>query len=228
MSSREEYEKIDVMIDSGASDTAASVEKFESYPIDKTTAPGTAYSSAAGKQAEDIVIVGQRYIRVTDEHITESWTKFRTFGGVQTRRVTYKTTPTATGRTCGSTMGSNYVDLWVKRKPTSTCTETNVRFSRAGHVTNEKPSIGAQRIGAGAQRVGAECVEQLGFPCWPSVWHCALPYQGDCFFGGVAVACVSRCGATEVGALRAWMSTLQSMRDAASRGAQSSRRLAKR
>ena len=118
--------------------------------------------------------------------------------------MTYKTTPTATGRTCGSTMGSNYVDLWVKRKPTSTCTETNVRFSRAGHVTNEKPSIGAQRIGAGAQRVGAECVEQLGFPCWPSVWHCALPYQGDCFFGGVAVACVSRCGATEVGALRAY------------------------
>ena len=48
----EEYEKIDVMIDSGASDTAASVEKFESYPNEKTTAPGTAYSSAAGKQAE--------------------------------------------------------------------------------------------------------------------------------------------------------------------------------
>ena len=32
----------------------------------------------------------------------------------------------------------------------------------------------------------------LGFPCWPSVWHCVSPYLGDCFFGGV----VGPCGST--------------------------------
>ena len=26
----------------------------------------------------------------------------------------------------------------------------------------------------------------LGFPCWPSVWHCVSPYHGDCFFGDLA------------------------------------------
>ena len=48
--------------------TVASVEKFESYPFEKTTAPGTTYSSAGGKQAEDTVNVGQRYIRAVDGH----------------------------------------------------------------------------------------------------------------------------------------------------------------
>ena len=26
----------------------------------------------------------------------------------------------------------------------------------------------------------------LGFPCWPSVWHCVSPNHGDCFFGDLA------------------------------------------
>ena len=48
----------------GASDTVASAERFESYPIEKTTASGTTFSSAVGKQAEVIVNVGLRYIGV--------------------------------------------------------------------------------------------------------------------------------------------------------------------
>ena len=62
MNTHEEYDKTAVMIDSGASETAASVVKFESYPIEKTRASGRTYSSQAGKQAEDVVNVGQRYI----------------------------------------------------------------------------------------------------------------------------------------------------------------------
>ena len=71
------------------------MEKFESYPIQNATASGTTFSSAAGKQAEDIVNVGQRYIRVVDDHGTESWAKFQmwrgfgqemTLGGVQRPR----------------------------------------------------------------------------------------------------------------------------------------------
>ena len=60
MTTHEMYEKIAAVIDSGVTETAASVEKFESYPIEKTTAPSTTYSSAAENQAEDTVYVGQR------------------------------------------------------------------------------------------------------------------------------------------------------------------------
>ena len=81
MNTHEEYEKMAVMIDSGASETAVSVEKFESSPIEKTTASGTTYASSAGKQAENIVNVGQRYIRVVDNHAT--WrTKFQMCSGL--------------------------------------------------------------------------------------------------------------------------------------------------
>ena len=34
------------------------------------------YSSASGKQSDDSVNVGQAYIRVVDDHGTESWAKF--------------------------------------------------------------------------------------------------------------------------------------------------------
>ena len=75
-----------------------------------------------------------------------------------------------------------------------------------------------------------------GFPCWPSAWHCASPYHGDCVLGGVAGPCAPRRGATEVSSSRRSsrcfasvrvlpsrqrMPTLQSMRDDASRGARS-------
>ena len=48
----EDYEKIEVMIDSGASETVASEDKFGTYPLEKTMATGTTYSSAAAKQSE--------------------------------------------------------------------------------------------------------------------------------------------------------------------------------
>ena len=78
----DEYENIAVMIDCGACETVASVEKFESYPIEKTPTPGTTYLSAAGKQAENIVNVGQRHVRVVDDDGTESWTKFQMCKGL--------------------------------------------------------------------------------------------------------------------------------------------------
>ena len=70
ISTFEEQDNSAVMIYPVASKTVASVEKSESYSIETSTASGTTYSSAAGKQAEDSVDVGQRYIRVVDEHGT--------------------------------------------------------------------------------------------------------------------------------------------------------------
>lgn len=73
----DDYEKIEVMVDSGASETVASQDKFTSYPLEETTASGTTYSSAAEKQAEDIVNLGQKYVQVVDENGSESWAKFQ-------------------------------------------------------------------------------------------------------------------------------------------------------
>jgi hypothetical protein len=63
----DEHEKIEVMVDSGPSETVASQDKFPSYPMMETTASGTTYSSAVEKQAEDIVNLGQKYAQVVDE-----------------------------------------------------------------------------------------------------------------------------------------------------------------
>ena len=82
MNSHDEFEEIAVIIDSGASETVAPVVKFESYPIEKTTASGTTYLSAAGKQAQDIVNVGQRYVRVDYDHGTESWANLQMCKGL--------------------------------------------------------------------------------------------------------------------------------------------------
>ena len=57
MNTHDEYEKIAAMIDSGATVTVVLVEKFESYPIEQATTSCTTYSSAAGKQEEEIVNV---------------------------------------------------------------------------------------------------------------------------------------------------------------------------
>ena len=40
------------------------------------------YSSATEEQAEDIVNVGQKYVRVVDENCTESWAKFQMCSGL--------------------------------------------------------------------------------------------------------------------------------------------------
>ena len=73
----DEYEKIEMMIDSGASETVASQDKFSSYPLVETTASGTTYSSAAEKDVEQIINVGQKYVQVVDYRGNESWAKFQ-------------------------------------------------------------------------------------------------------------------------------------------------------
>ena len=83
----EDYEKIEVMIDSGASETVASEDKFGTYPLERTTATGTTYSSAAAKQSEEIVNLGQRYVQVTDEKGRESWAKFQICKGLGANRI---------------------------------------------------------------------------------------------------------------------------------------------
>ncbi len=82
-----EYEKIEVMIDSGASETVASQVKFTSYRLEETTASGTTSSSAAEKQAEDIVNIGQKRVLVVDDKGTESWAKFQMCDGLGQKNI---------------------------------------------------------------------------------------------------------------------------------------------
>ncbi len=58
----DDCEKIEMMIDSGAGEKVASQDKFPTYPMIETTASGTTYSSAAEKEAEHIVNMGQKYV----------------------------------------------------------------------------------------------------------------------------------------------------------------------
>ena len=154
MSTHEEYEQIAVMIDSGASETEASVEKFELYPIEKTAASGTTYSSAAGKQAEDIVNVCQRYIRVVDDHgpgvgpssrcaedsaKTRYWEASADGWNLDTRwcsdTQTTKGYVQATGRTCGSTAGP--ASLICGQKETQDQINSNKRPVLTGGACDE-------------------------------------------------------------------------------------------
>ena len=131
MSTHEAYEKIAVMIGSGASETVASVEKFESYPIEKTPAPGTTHSSAAGKQTEDIVNAGQRYIGAVDDHGTESqshvpdvqrtWSrrdimKRQQVGGIWTLCAAQNSFLWPQ-RAHGNKTGTYFFNMWVVRRP---------------------------------------------------------------------------------------------------------------
>ncbi len=68
----DDYEKIEMMIDSGASETVASQDKFPSYEMVETTATGTTYSSVAEKQAESIVNMGQKYVQVDTREATRA------------------------------------------------------------------------------------------------------------------------------------------------------------
>lgn len=63
---REEWEQISIMMDSGASETVASVEHFEGYPLTRTTAFGTSYSPASAGPKEDIVNVGEKFIETVE------------------------------------------------------------------------------------------------------------------------------------------------------------------
>ena len=78
----DDYEKISVMVDSGASETVASHEKFLSYELVETTASGVTYSSAAESQAEDIIDVGEKFVETVDENGVTSWAKFQMCKGL--------------------------------------------------------------------------------------------------------------------------------------------------
>ena len=128
------------MIDSGASETVASQDKFPSYPLVETTASGTTYTSAAKKQAEDIVNIGQKYVLVVDDEGTESWAKFQMCKGLGQNRIwgsvsrlvqaghgvvfrspdvgSYSQNNMSGYRThLRQHNGSYYLDLWVKKLP---------------------------------------------------------------------------------------------------------------
>ena len=134
----EDYEKIEVMIDSGASETVASEDIFGTYPLEKTTATGTTYSSAAAKQSEDIVNLGQTYVQVTDERGRETWATFQICSGLGSNRIlgsvcrlaqagnsvvfqppeigSYIQNNSSGGRMYLRQLnGSYYLDLWVKK-----------------------------------------------------------------------------------------------------------------
>ena len=78
----DEYEKISVMVDSGASETVAPHDKFPSYELIETTASGITYSSAAESQAEDIVNMGEKFVETSDVNGVKSWAKFQMCKGL--------------------------------------------------------------------------------------------------------------------------------------------------
>ena len=143
MNTHDEHEKLAVMITVGASETAA---------------------SAAGKQAEDIAIVGQRYIRVVDGHGMESWAKFqmlcnrvwcsldtRWCSDTQSKEVTCKNNSNGY-RTFLRQQRVLPPGSLGKKEHRSECTTTSVRISDAEHVTNgtpDRPSTMTAPIGCG-------------------------------------------------------------------------------
>ena len=51
-------------------------------PVGGDNGIGTTYSSAAEKQAEDIVNIGQKYVQAVDDKGAESWAKFQMCKGL--------------------------------------------------------------------------------------------------------------------------------------------------
>ena len=154
MNTYDEFEKIEVMIDSGASETVASMDKFPSYPLEDTTASGTTYSSAAEKQAEAIVNMGQKFVEAVDEKGNVSWAKFQMCKGLGQNRIlgsvsrlvesghsvvfrspelgSYIQNNNNQYRTwLRQSNGSYYLDLWVKRASQDGARQTSV-FARPG------------------------------------------------------------------------------------------------
>ena len=135
----EEYEKISVMVDSGASETVASDDKFPSYELKATTAVGTQYSAAA-KEGGAIENKGEKLIDVVDENGMVTQAKFQMFAGLSQSKILGSVSRLVqAGHTVvfrdpqrGSYIqndangyrnylrqdnGSYYLDLWVKKAP---------------------------------------------------------------------------------------------------------------
>ena len=83
----DEFEKISIMIDSGASETVASEDRFPSCELVKTTASGITYSPAAESQAEDIINIGEQFVETVDENGVTSWAKFQICKGLSGGRI---------------------------------------------------------------------------------------------------------------------------------------------
>ena len=136
----DEYEKISIMIDSGASETVASLDKFPMYKSAMTTATGTTYASAADKQSGDIVNIGEKVVETIDEHGITSHVKFQMCKGLGegkilgsvSRMVQSGHTVVFQNPEWGSYIqnnvnkyktylrqehGSYYLDLWVRKTP---------------------------------------------------------------------------------------------------------------
>ena len=83
----DEFEKISIMIDSGANETVVSHDRSPSYDLIKTTASGITYSSAAESQAEDIANVGEQFVETVDDNGVTSWAKFQMCKGLSGGRI---------------------------------------------------------------------------------------------------------------------------------------------
>ena len=155
MNTYDEFEKIEVMIDSGASETVASMDKFPSYSLEETTASGTTYSSAAEKQAEAIMNMGQKYVETVDEKGNVSWAKFQMCKGLGQNRIlgsvsrlvesghsvvfrspelgSYIQNNNNHYRTwLRQSNGAYYLDLWVKRAASQDGARQTSVFARPG------------------------------------------------------------------------------------------------
>ena len=81
-----EWEKISFMIDSGASEILANPDKFSEYPLAKTTASGTEYSSAA-EAGGAMTNVGERVIEVMDVFGCMSYINVQVREGLRGRKM---------------------------------------------------------------------------------------------------------------------------------------------
>lgn len=57
----EEHDMVSVMIDSGASEAMVSSDRFADYMLAQTSAPDTAYTSAAAGTPDEIIHAGEKY-----------------------------------------------------------------------------------------------------------------------------------------------------------------------
>ena len=157
----DDYEKVSIMIDSGASETVAPAECFESYDLVKTTASGTTYASAAAGDCNEIVNIGEKFVEVVDENGTTTWAKFQVCRGLGKDKVlgsvsrlvqaghrvvfqspelgSYIENVVNGYRTYfRQSNGSYFLDMWVRRKVNDN--SNNSGFSAAGHVAcNHEP-----------------------------------------------------------------------------------------
>jgi hypothetical protein len=80
-----EWEQVRFMVDSGASETVASTEKFKGIDLVETTITGTEYS-AAGSGGKAITNMGEKRLEVMDENGTMSFMKVQMCDGLNPKK----------------------------------------------------------------------------------------------------------------------------------------------